>query len=79
MSSIPFISIGNRELKGNEKLIPGETKPCRNCGMMCTIKSTTKAEVNGIQVDASCSIETIKCDNCGKIYLMGVGGISLGR
>lgn len=67
---LPYMTIGNDELAGNKKLTLGESIPCRNCGSLCEVRSHNLEKSKG-------TLQTTRCYDCGKTYLVGVDFISI--
>ena len=69
MSKIPFLAVGNDELKDNEDI--GEFAKCPNCGEQHKVRYGEKFNKDGTRTEYK-SLSFIDCQNGS--YLVGING-----
>jgi len=69
MSKIPFLAIGNDELKDNENV--GEFETCPNCGEQHKVRYGEKVNKDGSRTKPK-FLSFIDCQNGS--YLVGING-----
>ncbi len=69
MIDIPFVSIGNEELKNSNNIKKNDIIKCPHCGKTHTVKAG-----KNVETDEDSSLLYYKCNKTNLSYMCGIGG-----
>lgn len=84
MKDIPFMSVGNEEMKNQPKIFQGDEMVCHLCGGSHIVQSTTGKTVDRDIMQSETlnkvgTFEYFECDENKKTILVGIDNVLLPR